>query len=61
MDEQGFWHTIVAINLANLAANLESLAVNREILARARGRDAEVASLLQEIRDELRGGEADGG
>ena len=56
MTEQEFWHSILAINMANFMDNMENLAVNREILARAKERDAVEASLLQSILDELREG-----
>ncbi len=56
MTEQEFWHSILAINIANFMVNMENLAVNREILARAKERDAVEASLLQSILDELREG-----
>lgn len=56
MTEQEFWHSILAINVANFMVNMENLAVNREILARAKERDAVEASLLQSILDELREG-----
>lgn len=57
MTEQEFWHSILAINMANFMVNTENLAVNREILTRAKERDAVEASLLQSISDELREGE----
>lgn len=56
MTEQEFWHSILAINMANFMVNMENLAVNREILTRAKERDAVEASLLQSILDELREG-----
>lgn len=56
MTEQEFWHSILAINMANFMVDMENLAVNREILARAKERDAVEASLLQSILDELREG-----
>lgn len=56
MTEQEFWHSILAINMANFMVNMENLAVNREILTRAKERDAIEASLLQSILDELREG-----
>lgn len=56
MTEQEFWHSILAIDMANFMVNMENLAVNREILARAKERDAVEASLLQSILDELREG-----
>lgn len=56
MTEQEFWHSILAINMANFIVNMENLAVNREILTRAKERDAVEASLLQSILDELREG-----
>ena len=56
MTEQEFWHSILAINIANFMVHMENLAVNREILARAKERDAVEASLLQSILDELREG-----
>lgn len=56
MTEQEFWHSILAIDMANFMVNMENLAVNREILARAKERDAVEASLLQSISDELREG-----
>lgn len=56
MTEQEFWHSILAINMANFMINMENLAVNREILTRAKERDAVEASLLQSILDELREG-----
>ena len=56
MTEQEFWHSILAINMANFMVKMENLAVNREILARAKERDAVEASLLQSILDELREG-----
>lgn len=56
MTEQKFWHSILAINMANFMVNMENLAVNREILAMAKERDASTASLLQSILDELREG-----
>lgn len=60
MTEQEFWHSILAINMANFMVNMENLAVNREILTRAKERDAVEASLLQSILGELREGK-DGG
>lgn len=56
MTEQEFWHSILAINMANFMVNMENLAVNREILTRAKERDAVEASLLQSILGELREG-----
>lgn len=56
MTEQEFWHSILAINMANFMVNMENLAVNREILTRVKERDAVEASLLQSILDELREG-----
>ena len=46
MTEQEFWHSILAINMANFMVNMENLAVNREILTRAKERDAVEASLF---------------